>query len=276
MKKTLTIISAIILACSCSDFFEKTPANEFDADIFFKSEADLKLYANGLINAALPDATDMTLGEDVYTVGDYTFKLTLTYTLGGWNSKCNLVVVVADKSGANLFTVEYRGSNFYDIAANGEIMTFTCNKYDHQRIEILREYGIDFPAKKEYTVSGLKKVTNLDLRDNFDFLFSGEDGNISLAVTPKSEFLLEGPYTIRLSVETVSSWWSSEIQLKFSVEETATGTEVANGYYYVTAISGLYEGNEIYVSAHFEQYDIGAATGLVLDDGNALLIVSTK
>ncbi len=216
------------------------------------------------------------LGEDVYTVGDYTFKLTLTYTLGGWNSKCNLVVVVADKSGANLFTVEYRGSNFYDIAANGEIMTFTCNKYDHQRIEILREYGIDFPAKKEYTVSGLKKVTNLDLRDNFDFLFSGEDGNISLAVTPKSEFLLEGPYTIRLSVETVSSWWSSEIQLKFSVEETATGTEVANGCYYVTAISGLYEGNEIYVSAHFEQYDIGAATGLVLDDGNALLIVSTK
>ena len=67
MKKTLIIISAILFACSCSDFFEKTPANEFDADIFFATENDLKLYSNGLINAALPEATDMTLGEDVYT-----------------------------------------------------------------------------------------------------------------------------------------------------------------------------------------------------------------
>ena len=67
MKKTFIIISAILIACSCSDFFEKTPANEFDADIFFASETDLKLYANGLINAALPEATEMTLGEDVYT-----------------------------------------------------------------------------------------------------------------------------------------------------------------------------------------------------------------
>ena len=33
MKKTFIIISAILFACSCSDFFEKTPANEFDADI---------------------------------------------------------------------------------------------------------------------------------------------------------------------------------------------------------------------------------------------------
>lgn len=67
MKKTLIIISAILFACSCSDFFEMTPANEFDADIFFASEDDLKLYSNGLINAAMPDATDMTLGEDLYT-----------------------------------------------------------------------------------------------------------------------------------------------------------------------------------------------------------------
>ena len=67
MKKYLFIISALLLACSCSDFFEKTPANEFDSDIFFATENDLKLYSNGLINSALPDATDMTLGEDVYT-----------------------------------------------------------------------------------------------------------------------------------------------------------------------------------------------------------------
>ncbi len=67
MKKKLIILSAILLVCSCSDFWEKAPANEFDADLFFASEDDLILYANGLINAALPEATDMTLGEDVYT-----------------------------------------------------------------------------------------------------------------------------------------------------------------------------------------------------------------
>ena len=66
MKKTIYVIAAI-LACSCSDFLEKTPANKFSADTFFASETDLRLYANGLINTALPDATDMALGEDRFT-----------------------------------------------------------------------------------------------------------------------------------------------------------------------------------------------------------------
>ena len=66
MKKTFYIFAAL-LACSCSDFLEKTPANKFSADTFFASETDLKLYANGLINTALPDATDMALGEDRFT-----------------------------------------------------------------------------------------------------------------------------------------------------------------------------------------------------------------
>ena len=66
MKKTVYIIAAI-LACSCSDFLERTPANKFSAETFFASENDLKLYANGLINTAIPSATDMALGEDLYT-----------------------------------------------------------------------------------------------------------------------------------------------------------------------------------------------------------------
>ena len=67
MKRYFTVLAAVILAVSCSDFLERTPANEFAAETFFDSEKDLRLYANGLINAALPGATDMGLGEDRYT-----------------------------------------------------------------------------------------------------------------------------------------------------------------------------------------------------------------
>ena len=67
MKKTVIILSALLAVCSCDDMLEKTPSNKFEAQTFFKSETDLKLYANGLINAALPAATDMALGEDRFT-----------------------------------------------------------------------------------------------------------------------------------------------------------------------------------------------------------------
>ena len=66
MKRIIYIIAALA-ACSCSSLMDKSPANEFDASIFFKSETDLALYANGLINTAMPDATDIALGEDCYT-----------------------------------------------------------------------------------------------------------------------------------------------------------------------------------------------------------------
>lgn len=67
MKKTISLLLAALAACACSDFLEKTPANKFAAETFFSSETDLKLYANGLINTALPDASDMALGEDRFT-----------------------------------------------------------------------------------------------------------------------------------------------------------------------------------------------------------------
>ena len=67
MKKYMMIIAAVLLACSCEDFLERTPSNEFAAETFFSSESDLRLYADGMINAALPDATDMALGEDRFT-----------------------------------------------------------------------------------------------------------------------------------------------------------------------------------------------------------------
>ena len=67
MKRYCFICAAALLALSCSDLLEKMPANEFAAETFFDSENDLKLYANGLINSALPAAGDIGLGEDLYT-----------------------------------------------------------------------------------------------------------------------------------------------------------------------------------------------------------------
>ena len=67
MKKHVILIATALLAVSCNDFLEKTPANKFAAETFFASEGDLRLYANGLINTALPAATDMALGEDLYS-----------------------------------------------------------------------------------------------------------------------------------------------------------------------------------------------------------------
>lgn len=67
MKKHIIIIFAALIACSCSEWLERTPANKFAAETFFASESDLELYANGLINSALPGASDMALGSDRYT-----------------------------------------------------------------------------------------------------------------------------------------------------------------------------------------------------------------
>ena len=67
MKKTISILLAALAACACSDFLERTPANKFAAETFFAGETDLRLYADGLIDTALPDASDMALGEDRFT-----------------------------------------------------------------------------------------------------------------------------------------------------------------------------------------------------------------
>ena len=67
MKRFIYITAAALMLCSCVDLLDKQPANKFDAGSFFARESDLKLYSNGLINTALPDATDMALGEDRYT-----------------------------------------------------------------------------------------------------------------------------------------------------------------------------------------------------------------
>ena len=52
MKKINIILTgALMLAglCSCSDFLTREPIHKFSAETYFSSEAELEMYANGML-----------------------------------------------------------------------------------------------------------------------------------------------------------------------------------------------------------------------------------
>ena len=70
MKKIIYATLAIALgvlstSCSVKEFLTRKPINEFSAEQYFASEADLEMYANGMVNSWLPDNTE-TNGGDAY------------------------------------------------------------------------------------------------------------------------------------------------------------------------------------------------------------------
>jgi len=61
-------LTFLVLVCvSCEKFFDRVPEDKFAANTFFASENDLQLYADGLVNSAMPSAASIALGEDLYT-----------------------------------------------------------------------------------------------------------------------------------------------------------------------------------------------------------------
>lgn len=69
MKRIYDIIlcaALLTVTASCEKFFDREPVDEFAVTQFFKSEADLQFYCNGLIDAAMPSAASMALGDDFY------------------------------------------------------------------------------------------------------------------------------------------------------------------------------------------------------------------
>lgn len=68
MKKIVNIIlgvSAAIGLTSCEDFFKREPINEFGSETYFASEAELKMYTDGMINSWLPNYSEPA-GGDMY------------------------------------------------------------------------------------------------------------------------------------------------------------------------------------------------------------------
>lgn len=66
MKKTLYILAcaaAVIGTSSCEKFFTREPINKFSAETYFSSEAELEMYANGMVNSWLPDYTETASGD---------------------------------------------------------------------------------------------------------------------------------------------------------------------------------------------------------------------
>ena len=89
MKKYYNILVcalAVISMTSCEKFFTREPINEFNAETYFSSESELKMYTDGFLNTYIPDYTE-TDGDDAYndliatkTSTDY-FRADVT-----WNS----------------------------------------------------------------------------------------------------------------------------------------------------------------------------------------------
>lgn len=88
MKKINIFIVCTVLAfftVSCEKFFDRAPEDELSSASFFRSEADLVLYTNGLINSGLPSASSITFGEDLYTDLCGTRESKEFYYPGKWN-----------------------------------------------------------------------------------------------------------------------------------------------------------------------------------------------
>ena len=68
MKKYISLlfaVSALLCVSACEDFLTRGPINEFNAETYFQSEAELEMYANGMLNSYMPNYTE-TAGGDAY------------------------------------------------------------------------------------------------------------------------------------------------------------------------------------------------------------------
>lgn len=62
---TAICLAVLLGASSCEKFFTREPINKFSAETYFRSESELEMYANGMVNSWLPNYTE-TAGGDAY------------------------------------------------------------------------------------------------------------------------------------------------------------------------------------------------------------------
>ena len=66
MKKFVNIVLGVAAAMglsSCEAFFTREPINEFSAETYFSTEAELKMYTDGFINSWMPDYSEPASGD---------------------------------------------------------------------------------------------------------------------------------------------------------------------------------------------------------------------
>ena len=116
MKKTIILLVAAGLTVSCNDFLSRDPDNRISGEVFLSTENDLRIYANGLTNSALP-GTSVAIGNDAYTDFCATKLSSDLYHPGiwsadkgsGWESgnfsfirQCNYMIHNMDKAKPNV------------------------------------------------------------------------------------------------------------------------------------------------------------------------------
>lgn len=115
MKKILNIVictAAVLAMTSCEKFFTREPINKFSAETYFASEAEMKMYTDGMLNSWLPDYSE-TASADAYndligtkTSSDF-FRADVEWdsskqgTTWSWTfaRRCNYMIEMMEKNG---------------------------------------------------------------------------------------------------------------------------------------------------------------------------------
>ncbi|MBK1438854.1 RagB/SusD family nutrient uptake outer membrane protein [Parapedobacter sp. ISTM3] len=90
MRHLITMLAVCVATSSCTSVLEKDPFDSINSDNFFKTEADLELYANGFIQRMIPAWDAIVFGDnfsDIAATNASTVYLTGAWTAddqGGW------------------------------------------------------------------------------------------------------------------------------------------------------------------------------------------------
>lgn len=215
----------------------------------------------GTAEAALP-------AETVTPAGSYVLKPTLNGN--------ELVVVVADAAGENIFTVTYRLNKTSGLANGDEISFVYRSSFGAKNLrEILETYSLNFPEEKTFIVSSLAAVTEVDVRDQLSFDFEGENGSITMTVSLKQTSITVGGYTINLDVKLESGWFSTYWVETFTIVD-AEGNAIASGRYETSNMNNLSEGGTVTIREDMNESQIATLTGLLFSTESKQVIVSTR
>ena len=108
--KTISLLALLTLGfASCTNFFEREPFSQVGADTFFRSEKDVVLYVNGLLQKNMPGYTTLTYGDqysDLMAVNS-----TSDFLKTAWSAEKQT------SDWANIYNVNYFLSRLYEAAS---------------------------------------------------------------------------------------------------------------------------------------------------------------
>ena len=112
--KTISLLALLTLGfASCTNFFEREPFSQVGADTFFRSEKDVVLYVNGLLQKNMPGYTTLTYGDqysDLMAVNS-----TSDFLKTAWSAEKQTGWETSDW--ANIYNVNYCLSRLYEAAS---------------------------------------------------------------------------------------------------------------------------------------------------------------